>query len=89
MGQKSNLLTLQKNKSKELSLQVQDSKLFLKGYVFLNKFERMLTKKNIWSIRPGTGIPSQYFDKLIGKKIMKSIKKGKLLEKKHINIKLK
>ena len=49
----------------------------------------MLTKKNIWSIRPGTGIPSQYFDKLIGKKIMKSIKKGKLLEKKHINIKLK
>lgn len=49
----------------------------------------MLTKKNIWSIRPGTGIPSEHFDKLIGKKIMKSIKKGKLLEKKHINIKLK
>ena len=47
MGQKSNLLTLQKKKSEELSLQVQDSKLFLKGYVFLNKFERMLSKKHI------------------------------------------
>jgi hypothetical protein len=47
MGQKSNLLTLQKKKGKELSLQVQDSKLFLKGYTFLNKFERLLNKKNI------------------------------------------
>ena len=47
MGQKSNLLTLQRNKNKELNFQVQDSKLFLKGYIFLNKFERLLNKKNI------------------------------------------
>ena len=47
------------------------------------------TKQNIWSIRPGTGIPSEYYDKIIGKKIMKSIKKGKLLKKKHINFRLK
>ena len=47
MGQKSNLLTLQKNNKQELNLQVQNSKLFLKGYVFMNKFERLLSKKNI------------------------------------------
>ena len=47
MGQKSNLLTLQKNKSKELSLQTRNPKMFLKGHVFLNKFERLLNKKNI------------------------------------------
>ena len=45
MGQKSNLLTLQKNNKQELNLQVQNSKLFLKGYVFMNKFERLLSKK--------------------------------------------
>ena len=47
MGQKSNLLTLRKNKTKELNLQSQEPKLFLKGYTFLNKFERLLNKKNI------------------------------------------
>jgi len=46
-----------------------------------------ITKNNIWSIRPGTGIPSKYFDKVISKKINKNIKKGELLTKKHIKIK--
>jgi len=47
MGQKSNLLTLQKNRVKELNLQSQEPKLFLKGYAFLKKFERLLNKKSI------------------------------------------
>ena len=47
------------------------------------------TKKNIWSIRPGTGIPSKYFDTVIGKKNFSSIKKGSLLNKKNIKLKIK
>ena len=48
---------------------------------------KKITGKNIWSIRPGTGIPSKYFDQLIGKKIKKDISKGQLLQKKHIMVK--
>jgi hypothetical protein len=46
MGQKSNLITLQKNK-KSLNLLTQNPKLFLKGFTFINHFERMLNKKNL------------------------------------------
>lgn len=46
MGQKSNLITLQDTK-KPLNLQVQNPRLFLKGFVFLENFERLLAKKNI------------------------------------------
>ena len=37
MGQKSNLITLQ-NTKKPLNLQVQNPRLFLKGFVFFRKF---------------------------------------------------
>ena len=46
MGQKSNLLTLQKEQ-KLLNLQTQTPKLFVQGFTFLNNFERLLNKKNI------------------------------------------
>ncbi len=46
MGQKSNLITLQ-NKSKSLNLVTQSPKIFLKGFTFLENFERLLYKKNI------------------------------------------
>ena len=46
MGQKSNLTTLQ-NIKKPLNLQVQNPRLFLKGFVFLENLERLLFKKNI------------------------------------------
>ena len=39
-----------------------------------------LTKKNLWSIRPGTGIPSRYYDKVIGLKAKTNIKSGNLLK---------
>ena len=41
---------------------------------------RKLTKKNLWSIRPGTGIPSRYYDKVIGLKAKTNIKSGNLLK---------
>ncbi len=53
----------------------------------INKGEK-ITKKNIWSIRPGTGIPSKYFDKIIGKKALTNIKKGNLLLKKQVKLKI-
>ena len=46
-----------------------------------------ISNKNIWSKRPGTGIPSKYFDQLIGKKVLKDIKKNKLIKKKQISSK--
>lgn len=50
-------------------------------YVFkdISKGEK-LTNKNLWSIRPGTGIPSRYYDKVIGLKAKKNIKSGTLLK---------
>ena len=53
----------------------------------INKGE-VISKEKIWSIRPGTGIPSKYFDKVIGTKAKKSIKKNKLLNKDQIYTKI-
>jgi hypothetical protein len=46
MGQKSNLITLQ-SKSKNLNLITQSPRTFLKSFVFLKNFERLLSKKNV------------------------------------------
>tara|TARA_B100001250_G_scaffold414415_1_gene452644 strand:+ start:4523 stop:5539 length:1017 start_codon:yes stop_codon:yes gene_type:complete len=40
----------------------------------------ILSEKNIWSKRPGTGIPSRFFDKLIGLKTKVRIKKDTLIK---------
>ena len=47
-----------------------------------------ITLKNIWSKRPGTGIPSRYMSKIIGKKKKKIIKKNTLLNKTQVEIKI-
>jgi len=47
-----------------------------------------LTKKNLWSIRPGTGIPSRFYDKLIGLKVNTNIKSGQLLKLTQLNKKI-
>ena len=44
-----------------------------------------ITQDMIWSKRPGTGIPSFKMNKLIGKKIIKNIKKNSLLKKTDFN----
>jgi N-acetylneuraminate synthase len=38
-----------------------------------------ITKHNIWSIRPGTGIPSRNFDKVLGMVVKNKIEKKELL----------
>ena len=38
-----------------------------------------ITKKDIWSIRPGTGIPSRYFDKIVGMTVKSKINNKELL----------
>ena len=43
-----------------------------------------LTKKNIWSKRPGIGIPSHEIDNFFGKIARKNLKKNKLLSRKDI-----
>ena len=48
----------------------------------------LISKSKIWSIRPGTGIPSKYYDNVIGTKAKKFIKKNELLKKNHITIKI-
>jgi len=53
----------------------------------INKNEK-ITAKDIWSKRPGTGIPSRYMDKIIGKKAKKFIKKNTLIKKSQIGIKI-
>ena len=45
-------------------------------------------KEKIWSIRPGTGIPSKYFDRVVGSKAKKNIKKNKLLKKSQISTRI-
>ena len=44
-----------------------------------------INKNDIWSKRPGTGIPSRYFDKVIGAKVLKNIKKNTLIKKSQIS----
>ena len=51
------------------------------------KKNQIITQKDIWSKRPGTGIPSRYMNKVIGKKA-KFIKKNTLLTKTQIGIKI-
>ena len=46
---------------------------------------KKITTKDIWSKRPGTGIPSKNIDKIIGKITSKKIKKNNL--KKMLKIK--
>jgi sialic acid synthase SpsE len=41
---------------------------------------------DVWSKRPGTGIPSRYMDKIIGKTAKKFIKKNTLIKKSQISI---
>lgn len=53
----------------------------------LKKGEKIL-KDSIWSIRPGTGIPSKYYDRIIGTKVKKAIKKNELLKDNQISLKL-
>ena len=43
------------------------------------------SESNIWSKRPGTGIPSRFFYKLIGKIAKKNIKKNSLIKKNHFS----
>ena len=45
---------------------------------------KKITIKNIWSKRPGTGIPSRYINKIIGKKSKTKIKKNTLIKKSQI-----
>ena len=45
----------------------------------------ILSKKNIWVRRPGTGdFKAEYYEKLIGRKIHKDIKKNTQLKKNHL-----
>jgi N-acetylneuraminate synthase len=36
----------------------------------------MLTRENIRAIRPGLGLPPKYLEELLGKKIIKAVKRG-------------
>ncbi|GAB2545035.1 pseudaminic acid synthase [Gracilibacillus alcaliphilus] len=38
-----------------------------------------LSKENVRAIRPGTGLPTKYFDLVMGKKVVRSVKKGEPL----------
>ena len=49
---------------------------------------QIIKQKDIWSKRPGTGIPSRYMNKVIGKKAKKFIKKKTILTKSQIGIKI-
>ena len=49
---------------------------------------QIIKQKDIWSKRPGTGIPSRYMNKVIGKKAKKFIKKNTLITKFQIGIKI-
>ena len=56
-------------------------------FKFSNKiFGRFFSNKNIWVKRPGTGeVPASDYEKLIGKKAIKSIKKDSHLSWKDFN----
>ena len=47
------------------------------------KKNQILKAEDIWSKRPGTGIPSRFYDKFIGKKVKKEIKMNTLLNYNH------
>tara|TARA_B100002019_G_C21223046_1_gene575825 strand:- start:333 stop:1352 length:1020 start_codon:yes stop_codon:yes gene_type:complete len=52
------------------------------------KKDQIIHAKDIWSKRPGTGIPSRHMSKLIGKKAKKFIKKNTLIKKSQIGVKI-
>ena len=43
-----------------------------------------LSDKNIWSKRPGTGISSKFFFKIVGKVARKNIKNNTIIKKEHL-----
>ena len=49
----------------------------------LKKGDKIKTN-DVWSKRPGTGIPSRYMEKVIGLKVLKNIKKNTLIRKNQI-----
>ena len=46
------------------------------------KKDTIIKKGDIWSKRPGTGIPSRFIDKVIGKTAIRNIKQNVLISKK-------
>lgn len=54
-------------------------------YVFKNiKKNEIFSKNNLKIIRPGLGLHPKFFERIIGKKAVKNIKKGEPLKKMHI-----
>ena len=49
------------------------------------KKNQKIKANDIWSKRPGTGIPSRYMDRIIGKTAKKFIKKNTLITKSQIS----
>jgi 3'-phosphoadenosine 5'-phosphosulfate sulfotransferase len=47
MGQKTNVLTLRKNKIENLNLNSESTKFFLYGFFFIKHFEKLLLRKGI------------------------------------------
>ena len=48
----------------------------------------VIKRADIWSKRPGTGIPSRYMEKIIGKKALRFIKKNTLIKKNQVELKI-
>ena len=49
------------------------------------KIGEKLSEKNIWSKRPGTGIPSRFFFKIVGRVAKRNIKYNTIIKKEHFN----
>jgi N-acetylneuraminate synthase len=62
----------------ELKKAEKDSIIFRRSLFFTNdiKSGEIITKENLRKIRPGNGLPPKYYEKLIGKKVTKDVKKG-------------
>ena len=70
------------SRSYDLSLGIDKANAAFRRSIFVVrpiKAGKALTKKNIRSIRPGTGIPPKYLETLIGKKAKVDMKKGEPL----------
>ena len=50
------------------------------------KKNQIIQKKDVWSKRPGTGIPSRFMNKVLGTKAITNIKKNTLIPKKQLKI---
>ena len=64
--------TYKKQKSEEKNV------IFKRSIYFIRDLHKghIITNKDIKRIRPGMGLPPKLFDQLIGKKIVKSVKRG-------------